>query len=160
MSVRNATEQELSTLRQQLTAAKGHADSAPNSADSAAESADSASSSADSAARTEAGRESERGTDRGGGILRFDVEDSGIGIPESVRGRLFEAFSQADNSSMRKHGGTGLGLAIVRRFVHAFGGKVWVESDATAGCKFSFLIPLTPASPLDTNRDTNRGQSK
>ncbi len=91
--------------------------------------------------------------------VKVSVADTGPGIAAEFHSEVFDDFFRIPQGNAEVEG-TGLGLAIVRRFVHAFGGKVWVESDATAGCKFSFLIPLTPASALDANRNLNRGQSK
>ncbi len=74
--------------------------------------------------------------------LRFRVSDSGIGIPPELLDRLFESFSQLDNSTTRRHGGTGLGLAISRQIVEMMGGAISVESDAGSGSTFEVVIPV------------------
>jgi two-component system, sensor histidine kinase and response regulator len=66
------------------------------------------------------------------------VMDTGIGIPEDQMSRLFQDFSQIDNSSSRKYGGTGLGLAITARLAHLMGGDVHVESSPGVGSLFRF----------------------
>ncbi len=73
-------------------------------------------------------------------ILRFDVIDTGIGIPADRIESLFKAFSQVDSSSMRRHGGTGLGLAIANRLAELMGGTMWVRSELGAGSTFSFTV--------------------
>jgi PAS domain S-box-containing protein len=78
-------------------------------------------------------------------FLHFSVRDTGIGIPEEVRDRLFQVFSQVDSSTTRRFGGTGLGLAISRRLAEIMGGKIWVASALGKGADFQFIIPLLPA---------------
>jgi CheY-like chemotaxis protein len=78
--------------------------------------------------------------------LRISVRDSGIGIPDEQRGRLFTMFTQLDTSAARKHGGTGLGLAISRRLAELMGGSVDFTSRAGAGSTFWIDVALRIAS--------------
>jgi len=73
--------------------------------------------------------------------IRIDVSDSGIGIPEDKLATIFEAFSQADQTTTRQFGGTGLGLTICKRLVHAMGGEIVVTSRSGEGSCFSLAIP-------------------
>lgn len=86
--------------------------------------------------------------------LLFSVTDTGIGIEDSARAHIFDAFTQADGSVSRRYGGTGLGLTICRDLAQSMGGRLWLEeppaghSNPTGSC-FRLEIPLEAASPSD-----------
>ncbi len=91
------------------------------------------------------------GTDDGWRI-RFEVCDSGIGIPADKQDQIFNAFNQADGSTTRRFGGTGLGLAIAQRLVRLMGGSIRLYSEEGKGARFSFELPL---GRVDKEEDRN-----
>jgi anti-sigma regulatory factor (Ser/Thr protein kinase) len=93
----------------------------------------------------------ETGTERAP-RLRIEVKDTGIGIDESGRAKLFKPFSQVDASISRKYGGTGLGLTICKQIVDRFGGEMDVESVPGLGSKFWFEIPAPRSELAPPNR--------
>lgn len=82
-----------------------------------------------------------------GDLIRFEVRDTGIGIAEEARERIFEPFAQADDSILDSFGGTGLGLAICRQIAELHGGAIGVDSTVGSGSTFWFELPM-PAADL------------
>jgi signal transduction histidine kinase/DNA-binding NarL/FixJ family response regulator len=104
-------------------------------------------------------------------VLRFEIEDTGIGIPQEMHSKIFEMFTQVDMSPSRKFGGTGLGLSISRRLVEMMGGEVGFQSKEGIGSVFWFTVRLetlrrnSPALPpvrveLETVSETTIEESR
>lgn len=81
--------------------------------------------------------------------IQVSVIDTGIGITEEQRERIFEEFEQAENYTSRRYGGTGLGLAISRRIIELMGGKIWVDSEPGKGSTFSFTLEVLKGDERD-----------
>ena len=76
------------------------------------------------------------------GFIHFTVADTGIGMTKEQLDKVFDLFSQADNSTTRRFGGTGLGTCISKRLIELMNGKIWVESKINEGTRFHFLLHL------------------
>lgn len=88
---------------------------------------------------------------KGHWLVKFEVEDNGIGIPKEKQKEIFENFSQVDRDHIDFQG-TGLGLSIVKKLVDLFGGDIQLESERGVGSKFSFAISFKPGSNLELPR--------
>jgi signal transduction histidine kinase len=88
--------------------------------------------------------------------VKVSVSDTGPGIAPEFHIEIFDDFFRLPQAE-KMADGMGLGLAIARRLVHGFGGKIWVESEPGAGCKFSFLVPLKP-TPATSVKNNSRGK--
>jgi len=77
--------------------------------------------------------------------VKVSVSDTGPGISPEYHMEVFDDFFRVPQTE-KQADGMGLGLPIARRLINNMGGKIWVESETGAGCKFSFIIPLTPAA--------------
>ena len=86
--------------------------------------------------------------------VRVSVADTGPGIPPEFHQEVFDDFFRLPTNTSSE--GVGLGLAIARRLVQGMGGKIWVESEPGAGCKFSFLLPFQPSTAVAQKGKNNR----
>lgn len=86
--------------------------------------------------------------------IQIEVQDSGIGLNDTDKNKLFEEFSQADNSTTREYGGTGLGLSISKELVQLMDGTIWVESEKGKGSSFIFEIELEEVATQEDMQQT------
>ncbi len=87
--------------------------------------------------------------------IQFSVKDTGIGIPDHLKSRLFQSFSQVDASTTRRFGGSGLGLAISKSLCEKMGGRIWVESESGKGSTFSFTFIVQETLGVEESKKTN-----
>ncbi len=87
--------------------------------------------------------------------IEFSVKDTGMGIPDDVKNKLFQSFSQVDASTTRRFGGTGLGLAICKGLCAKMGGAIWVKSEPGKGSTFSFNFIAEETSSLGVEQQSN-----
>ena len=95
---------------------------------------------------TESGRVEVCAKARGTDELLISVRDTGIGIPESERDRIFDSFIQAEGSTAREYGGVGLGLSVTKKLIEFHGGSIWVKSEQGRGSQFNFTLPFATAN--------------
>lgn len=91
--------------------------------------------------------------------LKFVVSDTGIGMSEEAKNKLFQVFSQADNSMTRRYGGTGLGLAISQRLVGLMGGRITVKSELGRGSVFVFEVQMSESTQQEVTPTVKTGDS-
>ena len=94
----------------------------------------------------------------GGGELRVEVCDTGVGVPDAKQREIFQEFVQADSSHARKFGGSGLGLAISKRLVEAMGGQIGMQSGRDGGSVFWFTVPALSFSDTSEHQKVLAGK--
>jgi two-component system, chemotaxis family, CheB/CheR fusion protein len=93
--------------------------------------------------------------------LLFFVRDSGMGIPETMRDKIFDRFYQLEEHQQKNHGGAGLGLAICKNIISLLGGSIWLESQVNEGSCFYFQIPIREVpNDLKASSVENNGKFK
>lgn len=96
--------------------------------------------------------------------IRFDIQDTGVGIELEKQALIFESFTQADNSTTRKFGGTGLGLAITQKIIELMNGQIHLESSPAEGSTFTIVVPTTvnetsKGEKMDTSQNNSHSQT-
>ena len=94
-------------------------------------------------------------TDDGNAMIRFDIVDTGPGMPRGFHEKVFDRFRQADDSARRQHGGAGLGTAIARSLVEMMGGNIGLDRSDNTGSRFWFTIPLKSEGQPDRAESEN-----
>jgi CheY-like chemotaxis protein len=93
--------------------------------------------------------------------LLFFIRDSGIGIPENMKDKIFDRFYQLEEHQQKNHGGAGLGLAICKNIISLLGGTIWIESDVNEGSCFYFQIPIREVpDELKASTHVKKGNSQ
>lgn len=92
-------------------------------------------------------------------MAQFTVTDTGIGISEENKNKLFQPFMQLDSATNRKYEGTGLGLSLVKQFVELHKGHIWFESEVGKGTSFTFELPLQPGKNVGTTEEAVRAET-
>jgi signal transduction histidine kinase len=88
--------------------------------------------------------------------IEFFVQDTGIGIKEEFRGKIFERFTQSEEAFKRNYGGNGLGLAISKGIVECLGGKIWLDTSYSPGARFCFILPLNAKNANESILDQEK----